>query len=124
MSSTATQVDAAIGEIEMVLDEMRPQHEGLRDFERLNLQPETMSEVQQFRQVYDRRVANLERARAALLDLLTDGYPNLPDREVAEVVHRELAENAQTIAAALEKFEARVLASSLNPSAQAPVPKE
>jgi hypothetical protein len=99
-----TAVAAGLAEIVSTLATIQPQHEGLRDFGRLNLKPATQVEVTASLEQYDRRVHLLAVAQAALEALLDDGYPELAPREVAETALKDLQENARTIDAALQQF--------------------
>jgi len=108
-----TSVDAARQEILDTLARIEPEHEGLKDFSRLNLQPETHAIISTAIADYDRRVDLLRKALAAIDALLTDNYPALDTREVGTVVYNDLAANADTIEAALGKFTPRVAATSL-----------
>lgn len=98
-------VEQAILEIKAKLAELAPQHEGLRDYARLNLKPETLEQVNLSIAQYDARVGLLMAALAALEALAADGHPELPAREVEQLVLDDLLENAATIEAALGKFE-------------------
>lgn len=99
-----TAVAAALAEILATLAAMAPEHEGLRDFQRLNLQPETLTEVQASLQDYDRRVAKLLAAQASIEALLADGYPALDPRKIADAALEDLQQNARTVEAALARF--------------------
>ena len=99
-----TEVEQAIAEILARLAEFAPVLEGLRDYQRLNLQPATQTEIADAIADYERRVAKLQATVAALQDLLADGHPDLPVREISQSALRDLQENASTIQAALAKF--------------------
>ena len=99
-----TVVPAALTEIRAKLAEIPPQHEGLRDFARLNLKPETRQEVGVSLDQYDRRVRALTAAQTALEQLVADGYPDLLPRKVSDLVLQDLQDNEATIAAALKQF--------------------
>jgi len=99
-----TAVSAALAEIETALATIPPQHEGLRDFARLNLRPATLVEVRASLEVYDRRVTRLQAAKAAIEALVADGFPDLRPREIDDAALQDLQENAQTITAALAQF--------------------
>jgi len=118
----ATPVEDALAEIIAELAEVAPQLEGLRDFERLNLQQETLIEVRASIHAYERRVGLLEDAKAALERLLEDGHPVIPVREVAPEVFADLADNRNTIQAALGTFSAGA-ATTLGLSIGLPEPK-
>lgn len=109
-----TAVDVARQEIANKLGEYAPQHEGLRDFARLNIHPDTKLQVDALIAQYDRRTALLEAAEVALKALVDDGHPELAVRDVREVVYADLAENKTTIDAALLRFAPKAEASSLS----------
>jgi len=117
-----SKVDEAISEITSALTDIAPKHEGLRDFSRLNLHPDTMQAVQAAIGQYDRRVALLQDAKEKLVNLRNDGYPELDIPEVTEAVLTDLKENEATIEAALKQFHPET-ASTLGLSSGAPVPK-
>lgn len=114
-------VDTAIVEIEQELAALAPIHEGLRDYARLNLSPETMAEVQEAIVIYDRRFALLNAALVNSRALQTDGYPAIPIQDVMPAVYADLRTNKDTIDAALARFAAT--AGSLNLSAGSPETK-
>lgn len=82
-----------------------PQIEGLHDFARLNLQPDTLTVVQAATIDFERRRDLIAAALAALDALSTDGYPEVPEREVIGAVYADLKDNVTTIEAAFTKFE-------------------
>jgi hypothetical protein len=100
----ATAVGAALAEIESRLLVMQPQHEGLRDFARLNLHEGTLREINASIAQYDRRIGLMMAAKAALEALRDDGHPDLDVREIPEAAFHDLQTNATTIAAALSQF--------------------
>jgi uncharacterized coiled-coil protein SlyX len=105
-------VDDEIAEIEQAQKDIALQHEGLRDFTRLNIQPSTLAEVNIVLAEYDDRVAKLDTAlqtltvaKQQLADLDADGHPEFPPmREVAEAVFNDLKDQEESIAAALARF--------------------
>jgi hypothetical protein len=119
----ATAVTAALTEIVAALATIPPQHEGLRDFARLNLKSETLTEVRATLEQYDRRVRVLEAAQKALELLLADGHPDLTPREISDAAYQDLQTNKQTIDAALQQFTSPTPATRLNLSAGAVEPK-
>jgi len=96
----------AIIEIDAALAALAPQHEGLRDYDRLNLIPEAHAVVQTAINAYDVRVLKLEQAKQALEALVGDGHPEMPARDVVQTVYADLQANKQTIDAALGIFHA------------------
>ena len=99
-----TAVDQALEEIAAALLVMGPQHEGLRDFARLNLAESTLTEIRVSISQYDRRLALLLNAKAALFALVGDGHPALDIREIPASAYDDLRTNAATIEAALAQF--------------------
>lgn len=93
-----------IAEIDAQLVALAPVHEGLRDFGRLNIRPESLQDVRALVALYDRRVTVLEKAKAVLLELQADGYPLILPREVPDAVLEDLRAQSTTIAAALARF--------------------
>jgi hypothetical protein len=115
-------VDDAVAEIDAQLATLSPQHEGLKDYQRLNLQPDTLTSVGQALAVYDRRVSLLTRGRDALTALQADGHPAFDVQQVTAAVYGDLAANQATIAAALAIF-ASDPAATLGLSASTPEAK-
>lgn len=99
-----SKVDDAVVEIDQELGRIEPIHEGLRDYERLNLNGDTMVEVQHAIAQYDQRVRVLNEARMTLVALQHDGHPTLDIKDVSASVLTDLQVNADTIEAALKKF--------------------
>lgn len=99
-----TAVEAAIVEIADKLAQFAPEHEGLRDFTRLDLKPETQAEVAASLANYDRRVGLLETAKAACEALMADGHPDLPVREIPASAFEDIAANHNTVMAAYARF--------------------
>lgn len=118
-----TQVDQALTELADRLATLAPQHEGLRDFARLNLQSNTRAVVMQALSLYDRRVGLIVAAQAALKYLVADSYPELvmPDIDAASMA--DLQDNTTTIEAAFGLF-TRIPAASLSLTAGAAVKKD
>lgn len=100
----ATQVENAIKEITDLLAVFAPQHEGLRDYDRLNLNEDTHIEVRKSIAAYDRRESFLNAALAALNGLMADGHPDIPVRDISLSEYQDLQANAATIEAALLRF--------------------
>lgn len=100
----ATKVEEAIAEIDDLLARFAPQHEGLRDFARLNLGERTQEWVRQSIIHYDRRILALTNAREGLVALMADGHPDLPVVEIDPISLADLQANAATIEAALTRF--------------------
>jgi len=115
-------VDSAIAEIDGALATLNPQYEGLKDYQRLNLHPDTAAAVQAALQVFDKRVGLLATVRDLLARLVADGHPTLTVQQVTPAVLSDLQDNQATITAALSQF-ASEPAASLNLSADLPGPK-
>jgi hypothetical protein len=116
-------IAAALAEVEERLKLFDPQLEGLRDYERLNIQPATMEAVKAAIKAYEERIRLLHELENALKGLLADGSPDLPIFEVDAAVLSDLQENAATIAAALARFRSAGAAGSLELTAGAIEPK-
>lgn len=112
-------VDDAIAELDALLDVLGPQYEGLKDYARLNLQPDSMAAVQVALVVYDRRVGLVATTRDMLVKLRTDGYPTITLPQVSPTVYADLQAQEATITAALGQFTSAP-AAALNLSADAP----
>lgn len=100
----ATAVDNAIVEVQASLDALAPQHEGLRDFLKLNIDESVRPDVQAELDLYDKRVNLLNGALQAMRALVGDGYPAIPVREVTGTGFTSLQDQLTTITAALAKF--------------------
>lgn len=97
-------VDTAISEITTTLTTLAPQHEGLRDYARLNIEEATRREVTDALEDYDRRKQLLESAKAANQALVADGHPDLPLREISASALADLQNQLDTITAARGLF--------------------
>lgn len=115
-------VSDAIAEIDAQLAELAPAHEGWRDYLKVNLLPDTGVFVKGRIDVYDRRVALLEAARAALVALQDDGHPGIPPSVVSPAIYDDLQDNHDTITAAFGTT-SPALATTLGLTASAPEPK-
>jgi hypothetical protein len=83
---------------------IEPQIEGLHDFARLNIKPETLEKVQAANTDFERRLALILAALSALDALATDKYPGVAQRDVIEAVYADLQDNVNTITVAFQKF--------------------
>lgn len=99
-----SKVEEAIVEMKAVLAQLEPEHEGLRDYAALNLEPSTKAVVLESIAQYDRRTQLIQAALTACDALVADGYPTLATREIGDTLYRDLVNNSQTIRAALAKF--------------------
>lgn len=99
-----TVVDDALAEILTALEQIEPLLEGLRDFARLNLNPDTLSIVQGVIAEHEDRQAKLGVARDALRTLLADDYPFLPKHEIPQSAYADLAANDNSISVAFAHF--------------------
>jgi hypothetical protein len=118
-----TEVDGALVEVQAKLDELAPQLEGLRDFDRLDLDPDTREIIRTAIHDYMRRQDRLTAARDNLQWLVDDAYPDLPVRQIDGPAYADLLEQLATIQAALAKFSAGEPAASLSTSAGPAEPK-
>lgn len=78
--------------------------EGLEDYNRLNIKPETKQVVTTSLTAAKQRLAKIDAALAALEALEGTGYPDLNVQQVTEAVYADLKEQSDTIDAALAKF--------------------
>lgn len=117
-----SKVDEAITEIEAAIEELQLPFEGLRDFERLNLQPETTTEVREARVQYTTRLNKLNQALNYLNELVNDGYPTLEIPNVSISVKEDLKAQHESISAALGKFKTEA-AATLGLTGEAPEKK-
>lgn len=83
---------------------IEPQIEGLHDFARLNIKPETLAAVQSATTDFERRLQLIIAALAALDALASDNYPTVSIRSVIEDVYADLQDNVNTITAAFKEF--------------------
>jgi hypothetical protein len=83
---------------------IEPQIEGLHDFARLNLKPETLEAVKSATVDFERRLKLINEGLVALDNLASDQYPSVPERNVEAAVFNDLRENVSTIEAAFKKF--------------------
>lgn len=83
---------------------LEPEIEGLHDFARLNIKPETLAGVQSATTDFERRLQLIIAVLAALDALAADNYPDVPQRSVIEDIYEDLQDNVNTITAAFEKF--------------------
>lgn len=117
-----TAVESAIQEINDALAVIQPQLEGLRDFDRLNIDGDTHTLVQVAIVDFDRRVQHLINSKATLEALMGDHYPEVPVREIPQNSYRDLKANVDTILAAFGKFTPNE-AANLKISSDSPEPK-
>lgn len=103
--STSANLENLRKELEAAQAVLLPQIEGLHDFARLNLQPDTLVVVNQAIVDFERRRDLQVAALAALQALSGDNYPDVPERAVIQAVFEDLQDNVSTIEAAFSKFE-------------------
>jgi hypothetical protein len=113
-------VDDAIAYLDTEIAVRSPQYEGLKDYGRLNILPETQAAVQDLLRRYDTRMGLLATNRELLIKLRDD--PALDVQQVSAAVEADLADQEATISAARKLF-ASTPASSLNLSANVPEAK-
>ena len=111
-------------ELELAISTILPQIEGLEDFARLNIKPETQTKVQEATADFKRRRDLLVRGLNGLDDLANDSYPATPQREVLGAVYTDLQENVSTISAAFAKFSPIEEATKAEITAGVPEPKQ
>jgi len=99
-----------------------PQIEGLEDFNRLNIKPETKAKVTETLGAFVRRRDLIQVTVDALAKLEGDSFPDMPDISVDQAVYADLKANVDTIAAAFDKFDAE-MATSLGVKIGAPEEK-
>ena len=91
--------------------------EGLQhDLEQTDITAATRRETEAFLatyKIFDRTIVNLDaqinQARVTVLELLDQGFPNLPEREVDAAVVDDLEQNRRSIEAAQAQFKRRVI---------------
>ncbi len=103
--STSANLENLRKELEAAQAVLLPQIEGLHDFARLNLHPDTLTVVNQAIVDFERRRDLQVAALAALANLSADNYPDVPERAVIQSVFEDLKDNVSTIEAAFSKFE-------------------
>lgn len=118
-----TIVDEALEEIIVALGSFEPLLEGLRDYSRLNINPDTMTVITDAIAEHERRMARLTAARDSLQALLSDGYPQLPPHKVSDSVLADIKSQRTSIDAASEHFVSDDTATTLALQAGAVEPK-
>ena len=115
-------LDALQAELTAAQDTLRPIIEGLEDYNRLNILPETKTTVQTALTDCKKRMSYLDAAQKALSDLEGNNYPSLDTRLVTEAVYKDLADQKATIDAALGKFapQAEAVSAAIVPGSPAP----
>ena len=106
-----TAVESAIAEIHERLATFAPRHQGLVDYYRLQLNPDTSADDALFIAIYDRRIDLLNRALTACQALMADGHPDLPLYQVSPSELADLKAHAAAIEAALTQFESNAATS-------------
>ena len=99
-----TVVDDALAEILTALEQIEPLLEGLKDFQRLNLNPDTMSIINATIAEHEQRQAKLSASRDSHRALLADGHPFLPKHEIPQAAYSDLAANDNSISVAFAHF--------------------
>lgn len=118
-------VQSALDIINTELALRYPEREGLQDFLRLNISPETAAKAHEQLIIVSRRVTLLEAAKEALEALMADPfYPEIPDLGVNEAVFAELTDQRNTIQAALDTFTEITEAASMTFTIGTPRPKQ
>jgi len=91
-------------ELDLLINQIGPEIEGLTDFARLNLLPATKAKVLDVTKDSTRRMDCMRAASKALIDLVNDGYPDSPIKIVTGDIFNDLQSNVTTLAAAFAKF--------------------
>lgn len=102
---------------------IKPQIEGLHDFDSLNLHAESKAVIDTAIVDYERRLGLINTALDALGALSGDGYPTMPVRAVPQKIFVDLEENVSTIEAAFAQFSSIGQAVNVIITAGTPVPK-
>lgn len=116
-------LDTLQAELEAAQVALKPIIEGLEDYNRLNILPETKQIVQTTMSDAKKRQGLLDAAVKALADLEANNYPNLDTRIVTVAVYEDLAGQKKTIDAALGKFAPAEEAQTATIVPGAPTPK-
>ena len=99
-------IDDALAEISAAMVAMAPAHEGLRDYDRLDLTPAAADAIEVALAIYDARWNALEAAKEALEALQTTRYPDPPVLPpTSQAALTDLRANQATITVALGLFE-------------------
>ena len=104
-------------------EEIKPIIEGLEDYNRLNIAPETQQIVQTALADLKKRQQLLANSMKAITDLEGNNYPDLPTKIVTVAIYEDLAAQKKTIEAALGKFAPAEEATSATIVAGEPQPK-
>ena len=116
-------LDAMQAELEAARATLLPIIEGLEDYNRLNIKPETKTIVQENMTKAKKRLTLIDASLKALQDLEDSGYPALDTQIVSVTVYTDLAEQKATIDAALGKFAPAEEAQTATIVPGTPVPK-
>ena len=100
-----------------------PQIEGLHDFSRLNLHPDTADIIAQAIVDFERRLALINTSLDSLDALNNDNYPTMDARLVLAGIYADLKDNVSTIEAAFGKFEPEPQAQTVTITAGTPETK-
>jgi hypothetical protein len=116
-------VHECLEELQDALEVMAPRKEGMLDFLRLNIKPETRDEVDRQQKFYSDQMLLVQNAIAALQTLTNAKYPDLPKEPVSQAVYDDLATQINTVSRAIEQFEAPAEATNAKISSSDPVLK-
>ena len=119
----ATTLDSYKSELLAAKTIITPQIEGLHDFARLNLHPDTANIIAQAIEDFERRLLLIDTSLDSLKGLQNDNYPNMDTRSVLSEIYSDLQDNVNTIEAAFGKFEPEPQAQSVTITAGPPEPK-
>lgn len=114
-------VQELLTELKLARAVLEPQIEGLKDYQRLNIQPDTKTKVDETLARFEQRAKLINEAIAALEKLDADAYPDVPVVSVVDAVFDDLRMQKATIGAAFDLFSAQ--AETLGVKVGAPVEK-
>lgn len=78
--------------------------EGLKEFSRLGFSQDAQGEISGEHSDFERRINKLNAAIAAVSDLASDGYPDMPLEEVSADVVAEMDRKIEVLLAARARF--------------------
>lgn len=107
-------LETVIAELEAHLVVVGPILEGFQDYERLNLNPQTLAVAQAGTVTYTALRAAIIAAISALQGVATQGYPALPTFAATATAVDDLTINSATIRAALGQITAAPVAVKIN----------
>ena len=100
---SSQKLTALLDELTASRDQLAPELEGWRDFQRLNIEQPTLLVVSARIDVLTRRQEKINATIQVVIDLDGDGYPDLPPVEISPAVFSDLNNNVGTIGNAFGK---------------------